>query len=248
MLPPALVPLGKNDHGFDEFRCTVDDAHMVLIPRGTFWMGSPDEPHEGPVHEVWLSPYVIDRTEVTVGQFRKFLAATGATQKEELEGQGDNEPIGGLSWMQAQEYLSWAGKQMPTEAQWEKAARGGLANKPYPWGDAPPTGRACFGLSFDSGKPRTVMSFEPNGYGLFDVSGNVWEWCMDAYDPDAYKDTVGRDPIAEPRSEFKVIRGGCFADGLGNLRVSTRNRLRATLKGLRSVGFRGIKPWKGREP
>ena len=71
---------------------------------------------------------------------------------------------------------------------------------------------------------------------------------MDAYDPDAYKDTVGRDPIAEPRSEFKVIRGGCFADGLGNLRVSTRNRLRATLKGLRSVGFRGIKPWKGREP
>ena len=248
VVPPQLVPLGKNDKGFHEFRCVTDDGKMVLIPRGAFWMGSADEPHESPAHEVWLSGYLVDKTEVTVGQYRKFLAATGVTQPQVLEGQGDSEPVGGLSWMQAQEYLTWAGKSLPTEAQWEKAARGGLANKPYPWGEEAPTGRACFGLSFDSGKPRPVGSFDPNGYGLFDVAGNVWEWCVDTYDPDAYKNTVGRDPVAEPRGELKVIRGGSFADGLQNLRVSARNRLKATVKGLRGVGFRGVKPWKGREP
>ena len=246
--PPPLKPLGKNDKGFHEFRSTIDDARMVLVPRGTFWMGSADEPHEGPSHEVWLSPFLVDRTEVTVGQYRKFLAAHARSQSAALEGQSDSEPVGGLSWMEAQEYLQWAGKSLPTEAQWEKAARGGLANKPYPWGEAPPTGRACFGLSLDSGKPRPVASYEPNGYGIHDMSGNVWEWCLDAYDPEAYKNTLSRDPIAEPRGEFKVIRGGCFADGLQNLRVSARNRLRATIKDLRSVGFRGVKPWKGREP
>lgn len=248
VVPPALVPQGKNEKGFHEFRCTVDDARMVLIPRGTFWMGSNDEPHESPSHEVWLSPYLIDRTEVTVGQYRKYLEAEHLPQPKELEGQGDPEPVSGLSWMQAQEYLLWAGKTLPTEAQWEKAARGGLTNKPYPWGEEPPTGRACFGLSFESGKPRPVGSFDPNGYGLFDVSGNVWEWCLDAYDPEAYQNTLARDPVAEPRGEFKVIRGGCFADSLANLRVSARNRLKATIKGMRTVGFRGVKAWKGREP
>lgn len=248
VVPPALVPLGKNEKGFHEFRSTVDDARMILIPRGTFWMGSNDEPHESPSHEVWLSAFLIDRTEVTVGQYRKYLAAMHETQPKELEAQGDNEPVTGLSWMQAQEYLNWAGKLLPTEAQWEKAARGNLANKPYPWGEEPPTGRAVFGMSFEAGKPRSVGSFDPNGFGLVDVAGNVWEWCIDAYDPEAYHNTVARDPVAEPRGEFKVIRGGCFSDSLANLRVSARNRLKATLKGLRSVGFRGVKPWKGREP
>ena|GEM_PF-2148256 len=243
-----LVPLQKNTQGFYEFLNPVDESRMVLIPKGPFWMGANEVSDEGPAHEVWLSAFLIDRTECSVGQYKKYLASTHGPVPKMLDGLGDQEPMGGLSWMEARDYLTWAKKIFPTEAQWEKAARGRLVGVLYPWGVEPPTGRACFGLSIESGKTKPVASYSPNGYGLYDCAGNVLEWCLDSFDPAAYKNHADRDPVASSQSDFKVIRGGSYADGPQSLKVSVRNRLKATVQGIRGVGFRGVRIWKGPEP
>jgi sulfatase modifying factor 1 len=244
----GLVPLSRNAQGYLEFLNPLDGGRMVLVPRGLFWMGSKDVPEAGILHEVWLSSYLIDKTECTVAQYKQYLTRTGKPVPAFLKGQADQEPVGGLSWPMAKDYLTAVGKQFPTEAQWEKAALGSVSGATYPWGEDPPTGKACFGLPLDTGKPRPVGGFAPNGHGLHDMAGNVWEWCLDSYDPDSYSNLPSREPLAQAKGEFKVIRGGSFADTPPFLRVAARNRLRASIQNLRVVGFRGVMPWQGKEP
>ena len=194
-----------------------DGTPMVLIPAGEFQMGSEDgEDDEKPVHTVYLDAFYMDIYEVTNAQYVKFCDLTGRGVQGHWgaghPGYGlPNQPAMGLAWQTAMEYCQWAGKRLPTEAEWEKAARGGLEGKKYPWGDESPNGTKT---NFDNhvGHPTPVGSYPPNGYGLHDMAGNVEEWCYDWYRPDYYQNSPKRNPKG-PDSGFhgrRVLRGGAW--------------------------------------
>ena len=245
---------------------------MALIPAGTFQMGSED-PEAGdrakPVHTVHLDAFFMDTHEVTNAQFKRFVDANPQWQKDNIEarfhagnyllhwtgtdypaGRGDH-PVTHVSWYAAMAYAEWAGKRLPTEAEWEYAARGGLARQKYPWGDDEPTpAHANYGLIVHDTTP--VGAYPPNGYGLYDTAGNVWEWCLDAYDEDFYAASHdSRNPIAGgetvqelrenfttiPTDRLRVLRGGAWNYVAGALRVANRGGPTPTTAHL-SGGFR----------
>jgi len=205
---------------------------MVLIPAGEFLMGSDEFDDEKPVHKVYLDDFYIDKYEVTNAQYKKFMDATGHKKPRYWDNPNYNapdKPVVGVSWEDAAAYARWAGKRLPTEAEWEKAARGGLVGKRFVWGDEwpPPSGAGNFDIG-DDGYEYTapVGKFKPNGYGLYDMAGNVWEWCGDWYDRDYYANSPGRNPKGPSSGEYRVLRGGSWYFNLtNNLRVANRNSL-----------------------
>ena len=317
----------------------VEDQSMILVPGGTFIMGSEDAmawPEEGPVHLVKVAPFLIDVNEVTNEAFNRFVEATGYVTVAErpidwetikaqappgtprppeellqpgslvfvapdrdaavrdyaawwrwtpgaswrhpegpgssLEGRWDH-PVVHVAWEDARAYASWAGKRLPTEAEWEFAARGGLRRAQFTWGDALP----------ENGAPRTniwqgefpfentavdgfagtapVGRYAPNGYGLHDMAGNVWEWCADWYRPDTYRrrskepqvDPVGPesslDPL-EPRVPKRVVRGGSFLCHESYcLRYRPSARIGTAVdSGMSHLGFRCVRDVVPEEP
>lgn len=211
-----------------------DGAPMVLIPAGAFQMGSSDERQdERPIHTVYLDAFYIDKYEVTNAQYRKFVQATGHKEPEGfgidwVEGNeirfesgfkpwqdenfnSDDQPVVCVSWEDANAYADWAGKRLPTEAEWEKAARGGLLGKRYVWGDQYKSGGNFADEIFDGYTyPAPVGSFAPNGYGLYDMAGNVWEWCMDWYDPAYYTQSPKKNPTGPISGNNRILRGGSW--------------------------------------
>ena len=160
-----------------------------------------------------------DTTEVTVGQFKKFLAETDHPFDGDLWAKvyeyspTEEHPMIYVDWHDAAAYSKWAGKRLPTEEEWEFAARGGLEDKVYPWGDNASLARDYANYKGTGGKDKwgycaPVGSFEPNGYGLYDIAGNVWEWCQDWYDSD---------------ERTRVLRSGSWSYGTSYLRVAHRN-------------------------
>ena len=146
-----------------------------------------------------------------------------------------------VSWFAAVEYAEWAGKQLPTEAEWEYAARGGLAGKKYPWGDAAPTS-ADANYDENVGHPTPVGEYPANGYGLYDMAGNVREWCFDAYDADFYAESDDRwNPVAYGTDDGRVFRGGSWFGSARALRVAARDRSSAPFT-IDIVGFRCVRP------
>lgn len=198
-------------------------AGMALIPSGTFLMGSNDgESDEKPVHHVFVDAFYLDKYEVTVAQYQQFLNANPQRTSPENWGEqlrNPNHPVVYVSWEDANAYARWAGKRLPTEAEWEYAARGGntgLGGKPihkYPWGNDPSQDQANYtgtaGRDQWSGT-SPVGSFPPNGYGLYDMAGNVWEWCADWYDENYYKGSPERNPKGPSQGNLRVLRGGSW--------------------------------------
>ena len=168
-----------------------DSKEMVLILSGSFEMGDHlDGRSDAPVHTVILDSFYMDVHEVTVGQFREFVNQSGYSYERDWNdvakySPGDEYPMVFVNWNDATADAKWAGKRLPTEAEWEYAVRGGLVGKRYPWGDEVTHDDANY--SGTGGKDKwgycaPVGSFAANGYGLYDMAGNVWEWCQDWYD------------------------------------------------------------------
>lgn len=249
---------------------------MVRIPGSQFHMGSNVYADEEPVHTVYLDAFYMDKYEVTVGQYKEFIRATGHRALPSWVSKyspTDRHPVVGVSWSDAMAYAKWAGKRLPTEAEWEKAARGGLMSKKYPWGDTAPNGTQCNfadknlneNWNKDWGEDHSdknindgyayaapVGSYPANGYGLYDMAGNVWEWCLDAYQEDFYKNSAPQNPIAgtdslrSVTSNFtniksdRVLRGGSWSNSISVVRVA--NRVEYTpVHTSRTVGFRCVK-------
>ena len=212
-----------------------DGAPMVLIPAGEFQMGGyMEENNEQPVHTVYLDAFYMDIYEVANVQYQKFLEATGREPSPQgYWSQGvpgydrPNQPAVGMTWQGAVDYCQWAGKRLPTEAEWEKAARGGLEGKKYPWGDEPPDETKTNFGKYMMGTSTPIGSYPPNGYGLHDMGGNVEEWCYDWYRPDYYQNSPQRNPKG-PDSGFhgqRVVRGGFWQSIPMWVRCATRGGL-----------------------
>lgn len=234
-------------------------TEMVFIPAGEFEMGSQDgASDEQPVHTVCLSGFYIDKYEVTVGQYRQFVHATGAAFPDWEEvaryAQTDQHPMVNVSWYDAVAYAKWAGKTLPTEAQWEYAARGGLEGKAYPWGDQALDDTKANYEDSKIGRTVQVGSYPANRYGLHDMVGNVWEWCIDEYLADFYGTSPDKNPVAGPRISLlddsfrkvvtrRVVRGGGWDAASRRLRVAYRDGNGPRGK-VDSVGFRCVRPIK----
>jgi len=191
---------------------------IVLVPAGEFLMGSAESDRdagadEKPQRRVYLDAYWIDRHEVTVGQFRTFCQATGREMPPVPPwGWQDDHPVLNARWEEAAAYARWAGKRLPTEAEWEKAARG-TDGRRYPWGNDWDTSKCASGHN-STGSTQPVGSY-PSGaspYGVLDMAGNVYEWCADWYDKDYYAYGPERNPPGPSAGEYHVLRGGSWAD------------------------------------
>ena len=201
-----------------------DGAKMVLIPAGSFDMGSGESSDEQPVHTVYVDAFYMDEYEVTNAQYRKFMSATGHREPrywDDSDYNQPNQPVVGVDWNDAVAYARWAGRRLPTEAEWEYAARGGLSGRKYPWGDPISTSQANYGSNV--GKPVPVGSYSANGYGLYDMAGNVYEWCSDWYDEDYYSSSPSRNPQGPSSGSYRVLRGGSWFNLPYHLRVAYRN-------------------------
>ena len=173
----------------------------------------------------------MDKDEVTVRQFRKFVRETGYEYDRWDDvadySPTDKHPIVFVSWNDAAAaYAEWAGKRLPTEAEWEYAARGGLIGKRYPWGNEITHDRANYygtrGRDKWDWQTAPVGSFDANGYGLYDMAGNVDEWCSDWYDEDYYSNSPLRNPQGPSTSWWRVLRGGSWFSSSNYLRVACR--------------------------
>jgi len=238
-LAPVPAPAQEPPRG--EVVNPKDGSVLVLIPPGDFLMGSPDgqgNDNERPRHRTALDGYYIGRFEVTVGQYRRFCAETGRTMRDQV-GHADDAPVVEVNWEDADAYCRWAGLRLPTEAEWEKAARGGR-DTTYWWGDIPShemanyTGRSGAD-SWDDVSP--VGRFPPNPYGVHDMAGNVWEWVSDWYGERYYQASPAQNPTGPPTGDEKVLRGGSWDGPADYMRHARRARdyrdYRSTLLGFR---------------
>jgi len=223
-----------------------DGAPMVLIPAGEFQMGSDDEDDEKPVHTVYIDAFYMDKYEVTNAQYKKFMDATGYKAPHDWNDPRyniPNHPVVGISWYDAVAYCKWAGKRLPTEAEWEKAARGGLIGKNYPLGDNITNDDANYigtgGRDIWNGT-SPVGSFPPNGYGLYDMAGNVCEWCSDWYDSGYYEKSPKSNPKGPDSGNSNVVRDGSWIKIGPILRLANRGYLEPTSNDSIILGFRCV--------
>jgi formylglycine-generating enzyme required for sulfatase activity len=213
--PSMLRPEGSTG---GEGQVGTQEAPMTLVPAGEFMMGSNLADDERPAHHVYLNAFYMDKYEVTVGQYAKYLEVTDMEEPPDWhimnQPQHQKRPVVNVDWEDAVMYCKWAGKRLPTEAEWEKAARG-TDGRIYPWGNEVPTRlHANYGRKEWNNHLALVPvgSFEEgrSSYGIYDMAGNAWEWVSDWYDYDYYKNSPRRNPTGPTTGEDKVVRGGSW--------------------------------------
>ena len=234
----------------------VPPKGMVLIPAGEYQMGGslnamPGNHKQPPVHTVSADAFFMDEHEVTNLEYKKFVLANPRWSKDRIDKRfhdsdylthwnGNdypsgyaNHPVTWVSWYAAMAYAGWVEKQLPTEAEWEYAARGGLAGQKYPWkGDVIDLGKANY--DGNVGETTPVGKYPPNGYGLYDMAGNVYEWCLDEYNKDFYFTSPRENPLSGANSvdwiisnftsvnTKRVLRGGSWVNNPKYVRVAGR--------------------------
>jgi formylglycine-generating enzyme required for sulfatase activity len=235
-------------------------VHMRLVPAGDFTMGSnEDDDHAKPVHVVYLDAFYIDKYEVTNALYKacadadacspllnapyKACADPGACDPAEQaeptyygNPEFDNYPVIFVSWDKAQAFCAWRGTRLPTEAEWEKAARG-TDGRIYPWGDA----LSCIFANYGHcvGDTTPIGSYEDgrSPYGVYDMTGNVWEWVADWYSESYYESSPTENPLGPESGQNRVLRGGAWDNDYG-LRTTTRNSSPSESGFLDVIGFR----------
>lgn len=272
---PATLQV-KDPHNsvqtIQKFVLVVDPTPLVTVPAGEFTMGSPDgvgDSDEQPLHPVYLDEFSMDQFEVTNLQFAEFLSTGNASHfhpKMKIQQVEDDfyvplpgfaqHPVVYVSYPAALAYAQWRGKSLPTEAQWEKAARG-TQQRIYPWGNGLETNNANYWQSGDPFENITAPLTTPVGfyngdtwqsyqtrdshgpYGTFDLAGNVAEWCLDWYQTDAYTQYIPPNPTGPTRGNNRVVRGGSWADDAYHLRSAARAH-QAPYEGSAFLGFRCV--------
>ena len=224
-----LVPIGKNPQGHEEYWRTKDGAVVVKVPAGEFLMGGAErelggEPTERPQHQVFVTEFLMDKTEVTWRQFREFAKATGAKlPPAPIWGTPGDYAAGSVLFDEAKAYCVWVGGRLPTEAEWEKAARG-TDGRTYPWGNEWDPDR-CHSLAGGAHRPESVGSFPGcvSPYGVLDLGGGVWEWVADWY-AGGYSAAPARDPRGPVTGTQRVLRGGAWINMFTSLRTANRQK------------------------
>ena len=216
-------------------------AKMVYIPAGEFTMGSNSGySYENPPHKVHLNAYYMDKYEVTFNQYDKYCRATRKKRPSDSGFGRGNRPVINVNWNEAKAYCEHYGKRLPTEAEWEKAAKGGSDTKycfgnneselnEYAWHGSNLLIEFMWHFFLNSGyKIHFVGTKKPNNWGLYDMHGNVWEWCNDWYDENYYsaaaKRALTKNPKGPDKGNFRVLRGGCWLDRAYVCRSANRFR------------------------
>ena len=234
------------------------EPDLCLIPAGTFTMGSDDDfPNEAPAHEIYLDAYYIGKTEVTNAEYYPFWLESGGSDSEhtpisygeafgtwpEIAKTKPNYPVVGVSWDAAVAYAAWRGMRLPTEAEWEKAARGTEAKR-WPWGDTFTQHIKDTTLHANvwkqSGAHLQPVGTHPTGaspYGAHDMAGNVWEWVADWYSETYYRRSPDRDPKGPAVGSRRVVKGGSWLNPGAFARCSTRIGQYSAI-GTSFIGFR----------
>lgn len=253
-----LPPAPSCSAAGETYRSPADQMLLLCVPSAEFFMGSATgDADEAPIHTVFLDTFWIDQVEVTNAQFARFLNENGnqqeggATWLEATDNDVQiqltnnqwqakpgfaNRPVIGVSWYGARSYCQWAGRQLPSEAQWEKAARGG-DGRTFPWGEAIDCSRAQYR---ECGAFSLAVGSLPAGaspYGALDLAGNTWEWVADWYSDTYYAQAPYSNPAGPARGDLRVVRGGSWDDIAAFQRTSKRSKLVPTNQ-FDDVGFR----------
>jgi iron(II)-dependent oxidoreductase len=230
--------------------------NMVLVPAGFFWRGSENgEIDEKPSGRLWIDSFYIDCFPVTNAQYAVYLAETGAPKPlywNDGTCNSPGQPVVGVSWQEALSYCKWRSAKdsavytLPTEAQWEKAARG-EDRRTYPWGNQPPTDKRAPTKISERMPEVGLCELGQSPYGVADMVGNVWNWCLDWYDKNYYKTMPARNPAGPSQGRRKVVRGGnwvflgcCSGTPAYALRTTRRNAFHPHIR-KKSIGFRCVK-------
>jgi sulfatase modifying factor 1 len=188
---------------------------------------------ERPIHRVWVDAFLLAATQVTNSEYERFLRATATQPPPFWEDRNFNhpgQPVAAVSWHEATRYCDWLSVQrgrrfrLPTEAEWEHAARGGIEQKKFPWGDEPPQSLPNYAARWQNG-PEPVGRYAPNAFGLYDIGDNVHEWCADWYDPHYYAVSPERNPRGPESGSRKASRGGSWRHQIKVARCSARSSI-----------------------
>lgn len=229
-------------------RVPVTEPVRVQIAGGWFAMGSDvGQSVEGPVHRVWVDSFAMAATQVTVAEYARFL---DATRRMTPPYWGDpnfshpEQPVVAVSWFDAMAYCAWLSEmtgshyRLPTEAEWERAARGDAEGMLFPWGNDPPESRSAYNSRWKTG-PERVGQSQPNAYGLFEMCENVHEWCNDWFEADYYAVSPDRNPQGPEEGQRKASRGGSWRHHIKISRCSARSSIPPEFK-YADYGFRVV--------
>jgi formylglycine-generating enzyme len=210
------------------------DPLLVSIPAAWFLMGSASgQDCERPIHRVWIDAFLLAASQVTNAEYERFVKSTASDPPpfwHDTNFDHPPQPVTGISWFDAHHYCQWLTSKtgrpyrLPTEAEWERAARGDFEQQDFPWGNEPPQSFPNYAARWQTG-PEPVARYAPNSFGLYNICDNVHEWCSDWYDPNYYATSPERNPRGPAQGQRKSSRGGSWRHQVKVARCSARSSI-----------------------